>query len=124
MPLNECNPFNRPGQDVTGHATAAVTGKRCVAISGDREGGNIAVAHATAAGRIFGVAAFDAALDAKVPVIRGGIVPILAGAAIAAFEEVEVGVAGRVIPLAAGVAVGFAVTAAANDTDAQICLYQ
>ena len=50
-----------PGADITGVATSAITGKRCLKISGNRSGGNIAVAPADAAGRIVGVARDDAA---------------------------------------------------------------
>lgn len=132
---NDCIPFYEPGSTITADATAAVTGKRFLKISADRTagpglntsgaGGNLQVAHATAAGRICGVAGWDAAIGAKVAVIRGNsrVVPVLAGAAIAAFEQVEVGANGTAVPLAAGVAVGYAVTAAANATDAQISLY-
>lgn len=42
-----------PGADITGEATDAITARRFLAISGNRvSGGNIAVAHATAAGRV------------------------------------------------------------------------
>lgn len=122
---NECIPFYEPGGNVTGHASAAVTGKRCLKVSGDRTDGNIAVAHADAGGRIFGVADADAAQGKKVGVVRGPgfIVPIRAEAAVDAFEEVEVGTNGQVVPLDAGVPIGFAVTAALINTDAQIALY-
>lgn len=132
---NDCIPFYKPGADITGHASAAVTGKRFVKISGNRqsgpglastaEGGNYQINHATAAGRICGVAAHDAALGAKVTIVRGPgmVVPVRAEAAIAAFEEVEVGTNGQAVPKAAGVAVGYAMTAALINTDAEICLY-
>jgi hypothetical protein len=32
-------PYKKPGEDITGHATAAVVGKRFLAISGDRTSG-------------------------------------------------------------------------------------
>lgn len=132
---NECIPYYDDGDELTATCTAAVTGKRCVDISGDiesgpglsatTEGGNIQVAHATAAGTIIGVASYDAALGAKTTVLRGpGIVlPITAGASITAGEEVEVGANGTVIPLAAGIAVGKAFADAANGADAMIALY-
>jgi hypothetical protein len=100
---NEAIPYYTPGDVITAYATAAVTGKRFVKISGNRQagpalntsttGGNVSVNHATAAGRIFGVAAYDAAQDTLVPVHKtpGSIVPVTASGAIAAFEEVEVG---------------------------------
>lgn len=127
MALNECIPFYEDGDDITGIASAAVTGKRCVMISGNRSstGNVVPVAHATAAGRIFGVSGYDAAIGEFVRCIRGSkmVVPILAGAAINAFQEVEVGANGTVVPLAAGIAVGYAITHADNATDAQISLY-
>lgn len=127
MARNECIPFYEPGADISAICSAAVTGKRFVKISGDRSGGgsNLSVAHADAAGRKFGVSGYDGAIGEIINVKRspGIVVPVLAGAAIDAFEEVEVGAAGVAVPLAAGVAVGFAVTAAANAADAQISLY-
>lgn len=114
-----------PGRDITGRATAAVTGKRFVKISGNRSNGNIAVAHADAGGRIAGVSKYDAAIGAVVGVARGNsrVTYVAAGAALAAFDEVEVGVDGKAIKLAAGTPVGYAITAAANNTDAEISLY-
>lgn len=118
-----------PGVDLTCHATAAVTGKRFVAITGNRvaadNGGNISVAHATAAGRAFGVSKYDAPSGGKVGVMRGNsrVTFVTAGAALTANQEVEVGAAGVAVPKSAGVAVGFAVTAAANGADAEISLY-
>jgi hypothetical protein len=113
-----------PGRDVTGQATAAVTAKRLVAISGDRAAsGNLSVAHATAAGRAFGVAKHDAASGELVSVARGGVVKVTAMGAIAAFAEVQVGANGTATTLAAGKAIGYAVTGAADATDAQIALY-
>jgi hypothetical protein len=128
-------PFKEPGDRITGRTTAAVIGKRCLKISGDRtsgpglsatsEGSLYRVAHADAAGRIVGVAAWSAASGKDVTIVRGSktIVPIRAEANIAAFEEVQVGTAGQVIPLAAGVAIGYAMSAALANTDAEISLY-
>jgi hypothetical protein len=83
---NDCIPFKRPGLDVTGQAEGAITGKRCVQISGARtsgpglaataEGSNYVVGIPSTTGaagagkRIFGVAKYDAADGAKVGVIR------------------------------------------------------
>lgn len=132
---NDAIEFYAPGGYISAKATAPVTGKRCVKISGNRtsgpglsatsEGSNYQVAHADAAGRIFGVAAWDAATGALVKIIKdpGTIVPIRCSAAIAAFQEVEVGASGQVIPRASGVAIGYATTAALINTDAEICLY-
>lgn len=131
MAENVAIPFYEPGRSLTGQASAAVTGKRCLAITGDKTAdGNITVAHAAAAGRIVGVAEYDAAVGAKVGVLRGAglVVPIRAATALAAFQEVEVGADGQVIARDAvarpnAIAIGYAITAAAINTDAQINLY-
>jgi hypothetical protein len=137
---NDCIPFKRPGLDVTGQAEGAITGKRCVQISGARtsgpglaataEGSNYVVGIPSTTGaagagkRIFGVAKYDAADGAKVGVIRGNaIVPITAGGTIAAGAEVEVAADGRVIALAAGIAVGVACGAGTAGNDVEVALY-
>lgn len=113
-----------PGADVTAEASAAVTARRLVAISGNRaSGGNLAVAHATAAGRIFGVAGNDAAQGGLVTVVRDGIVRVDAGGNISAFAEVEVGAAGKVVAKSSGLAIGYALTQASNNTVAEIAFY-
>ena len=114
-----------PGRNITGRASAAVTGKRFLAITGNRSNGNIAVAHATAAGRVCGVSKYDAASGEIVGVIRGNsrVTHVTADGAIAAFAEVEVGTAGKAKALASGKAVGYALTAAADGADAEISLY-
>lgn len=126
MPTNECIPFYDPGATITAQTTAIVTGKRCVGISGNRAtDGNISVAHAAAGTRAFGVAAYDAASGAKVPVLRGSgrVVPITCSANIAANAQVEVTTNGQVATLAAGIAIGVCITAATSGNDAQISLY-
>lgn len=115
-----------PGRDVTAQATTAVIGGRAVAISGNRvDGGNLAVAPAPVGGRIFGVAKHDAAVGDLVSVARGNsrVVRIRAGGAIAANAEVEVGTAGVVVTKASGLAIGYAVTGAVENSAAQISLY-
>lgn len=114
-----------PGADITANATADVLAKRFVRVTGNRVGGNIAVAHAAAAGRIFAVAKHDAKSTELVSLARGAsrIVKVTAGSVIAAFAEVEVGADGKAIALASGKAVGYAVTGAASGSDAQISLY-
>lgn len=113
-----------PGADITAEATAAVNARRFLAISGNRvSGGNLAVAHATAAGRIFGVAGSDAAQGDLVTVVRDGVVKVTAGGNIAAFAEVEVGSNGQAVTKASGIAVGYALTAATSGNPAEISLY-
>src|SRR5580765_1435351 len=135
---NDCVPFFEPGQHLTATAKAAITGKRCVQIAGDRAGGpgftgvesrlyTVGMpntAGALGAGkRIFGVAGYDTPIGGDVKVIRGGIVPIKSGAAINAGVEVEVDANGQVITLAAGTPIGLAVAACASGADAEILLY-
>lgn len=127
---NECIPLYRPGGDVTCVATAAVTGKTFVDLSTApspalASGGNLRVTTATAAGNSFGVAAYDAASGARVPVIRnkGAVVPVTAGGTIAAGAEVEVGATGRAVTIAAGRARGRALEAATTGNDVFIELY-
>lgn len=114
-----------PGRDISGRAKTAVTGKRFLAIVGNRDGGNISVAHATAAGRVCGVSKYDAAADQIVGVARGNsrVTYVTAEGAIAAFAEVEVGTDGKAATLATGTPVGYAVTAATDGGDAEISLY-
>jgi predicted RecA/RadA family phage recombinase len=122
---NECIPFYEPGQRITGRAKAAIVGKRLVDISGNREDGLIGIAHATAAGKAFGVASHSAADGENVTVIgSGAVVPVTAtAAAIDAGDEVEVGADGKVLALASGVAVGVCVNGALANADAEIKLY-
>jgi len=128
-----------PGQDVTGQATAAVIGKRCVRISGARaykfnqlagtaDGNNYKVAHAAAGGAVFGVSKYDQpTIGGKVGVARGGIAPITCAANILAGQRVMSDATGQVIPWAsaaseANVAVGVAVDDALSGTDCEVAL--
>lgn len=122
---NECIPLYRPGADVTAVTTGAVTGKTFVAQSAALTTGLISVAAATAAGAVFGVAAYDAASGARVAVIRGpkSIVPVTAGGTIAYNAEVEVGSGGKAVTIASGIAVGRAVSAGTNNNDVYVSLY-
>lgn len=133
MPANEVIPFYRPGQDVTCKASVALTGKRLCAITGNRSGGpglsndlqNLYVVGLPAAGgRVLGVVGYDVGAGDPVPVKREGVLPIVAGANIAAFAEVEVDATGRVITKASGVAIGFCMTGVASGADAEIWLYR
>jgi len=125
---NECIPLFEFGP-VTCRTTAAVTGKRFVDISGAAnatDGTLIGVAHATAAGNAFGVAARDTASGARVSVEHrpGAILPVTCSAAITAGAEVEVATGGKAAPRNAGVAVGRAITTtSAADTDVFVELY-
>lgn len=122
---NELIAYKEPGADVTGTTSAAVTGKRCLAITGNMQtDGTLTVAHATAGDRICGVAKYDAGSGQRVGIARGPkVLPITAGGAIAAFAEVEVGTDGQVVTLAAGVPIGYVETAATSGQDARVNLY-
>lgn len=123
---NSSLPYYKPGDSVTGHVTSDVLGKHFVKISGNRStDGNLSVAPPTAAGRVYGVAGFDAVAGTKVAlhVGTGMIVPVVAAGNISAFAEVEVDGTGAVVTIASGKAVGFVVTGVTNGNDAQVCLY-
>jgi hypothetical protein len=124
---NECTPLFRPGADITCLTTGAVVGCTFVDISAARDTatGLIKVVTATAAGLSFGVAAYDAASGARVPVIRGkgSIVPVQFGGTVAAGAEVEVGTAGKAVTIASGKARGRAIEAGANGVTSLIELY-
>lgn len=123
---NECTPLFRPGRDITVLTTAAVTGKTFVDVSATRDAstGLIKVATAAAGAKAIGVAVRDAAIGTTVAILRGGILPVTAGGAIAAGAEVEVGASGRAITLASGKAVGKAVETGTNGNDVFIDLYE
>jgi uncharacterized protein DUF2190 len=113
-----------PGANIAAEATAAVTARRFVKISGNRTAaGNLAVAPAAAGDRAFGVAANDAATGQLVHVARGGVVKVIAAGVIAAGASVQVGAGGAVSTAAAGVVVGLAVTGAADGAVAEIAFY-
>lgn len=115
-----------PGKDITAEATAAVTARRFLAVSGNRTaGGNMAVAPAAAGSRTCGVAGNDAAAGGLVRVVRGNsrVVRVTASGVIAAGAEVQIGAGGTAATRAAGTAVGYALTGATDAADAEISLY-
>lgn len=125
---NDCIPHFEPGDRITCTPTAAVSGKRFVAISGNQQAdGTYSVSPPAAGGRVLGVAAWDAPIGGKVTVIKGAgyVLPVVLGAAgLAAGTEVQVDATGAVVALAAGRAVGFLMTAGgAAGTDGTVCLY-
>jgi len=122
---NECIPLYRPGQDITAVTTGAVTGKTFLDYSAAMTTGLPSVNTATAAGKVCGVAAYDAASGSRVAVIRGKgqIVPVTAGGTIAALAEVEVGATGRPVTFSAGVKVGRALTAGTSGNQMYVELY-
>jgi hypothetical protein len=123
---NECIPLYRPGHDLTCVTTGAVVGKTFVDYSAAMTTGLPSVNTATAAGKVAGVAAYDAASGSRVAVIRGKgqIVPMTCGAGgITALAEVEVGAAGKPVTFSAGVKVGRALSTAAAAAQIWIELY-
>lgn len=124
---NECIPLYDAGDDVPVHAEAAVTGCRFLAISDPQqgpvlaglsptsEGSNIVVSHCGAGAKAFGVSSYDSPAGDKLYAIRGNkLVPVLAGAAITAGQQVESDANGKAIPLNTGKANGMAVDDIAN----------
>lgn len=124
MPANEATPFHETS-DVTFLATAAVTGKRFVAPSNTRSGGNFRMAHCAAGEKPSGVAAYDVASGARGPQhgTPGKIVPVTASGAIAFGEEVEVGADGKAVVFDSGIKAGQAMNTVADAGDAEIKLY-
>lgn len=109
MPVNESIAFYDSGEDVTAFCEAAVTGRRFVAVSDPKkvasqalssgvDGGNIVVSPCGAGAKAFGVATYDAAINALVPVMRGHkIVQVDSGAALTAGDQVMSDATGRAI---------------------------
>jgi predicted RecA/RadA family phage recombinase len=143
---NDLVPYKRPGDDVTGIATSAITGKRCVQITGAKtaltEGlstvadGNLykvghpndagAAANGGASKYVFGVAKYDAAIGKQVGIVREGIVPIRCSAALTFGQKVMVAADGTVIPYVEGAgafAIGMACNSHGINTDAEIALF-
>ena len=127
---NESIPLFRPGQDVSAVASANVTGKRFVLLTGGLLPLTSAkslptAAHATAAGPIAGVSSYDAPSGSRFAIQRGrGLVAVVtAGGNFAALSEVEVGTNGQAVAKSAGVAVGRAWSAGSTGTDCFIELY-
>jgi hypothetical protein len=140
--MNECIPKYEPGADLTGHVNQAggVTGKRVLALKGDKRGveavsddttgGNVVVGYPARGGRHFGVSGYDAADTAEVKIVRGNgkVVPITASGALAYDAEVMSTADGRVETLDTGAvagarAIGRTIRSAANGADALVELY-
>jgi hypothetical protein len=118
MPNNEAVAYFDPGDDISAHCEAGVTGRRFVIISDPKQvasaalandtlGGNIVVSPAGNGARAIGIATYDALAGQKVPVMRGHkVVPVEAGAAMTAGDQVQSDASGRAITLAGGFACG------------------
>ena len=125
MATNPAVPFWDEGNSFTCHASAAVTGKRFVTVSGARVEGNPAVAHAagTATVRALGVSAYDAPAGTKVSVYRNGVVmPVTAAGAITAGAPVYSAADGRATATATGVILGYALDDTVDGADCPVAL--
>lgn len=117
MPTTEAVAYSDPGNDLTCYAFSAITGRRFVEVAGVKDvgsqalattgvGGNIPVKLATGAAlkKPLGVSAYDQATTGptgKVPVLRGKkVVPVEAGAAMTANDQVMSDGTGRAITYA------------------------
>lgn len=104
------------GDSVTCHASAALTGARCVAVTGIPIEFNIQVGPPAAGAKCIGVTATDAASGAKVGVhvAHGQIIPIEVGAGGVTFNDVlEATATGVVITRTTGIPVALATESAA-----------
>lgn len=119
---------------LTVKASAPITGRRFVTITGSETGygtlvntatgGNITAAPATAAATCSGVARYDAADGGQCQIVRSGsIVQVEASATITAGAEVQIATGGKSVVLSTGVAVGRAITDGAASTPHYVELY-
>lgn len=116
--------YLEPGQASTCRVGATpVTAKRFVKVGPGGVGNHPVVIHATAGGRIYGVAHFGGAVGAEISVLRQGTFEVTAGANLTAGQEVEVGANGVAIVLASGSPVGVVTADTANGNGAPITLY-
>jgi predicted RecA/RadA family phage recombinase len=125
---NDAIPFYEDGDELTCTATAAVTGKTFVVISGDRQAdGTLSVAPCGDNGRAFGVAMWNAAIGQRVTVHRiegHNVMPVTqTNAALAAGALVASAAGGLARVAAAGEHVlGTTVNGSPANADAQVAL--
>lgn len=131
MPFtNVLIPVFESDRKLTGRCTAAVRGRRFVAVAGDIPGGifgteNIRIRECGAGEKAVGISNHDGVLNEEIGMTNHSVVaPMPAGAAIVAGDEVESDAQGRPIPLATGRANGIAVSSQTTvDADVAIKLY-
>lgn len=151
MPANECIPYKTLADTFTARCSAAVVGKTFVVISGDRTGGGgggaegattvgvglsadaenvYKIATAGAGVKAVGVAGWDAAINTETKVYavgHGNILPVTAGGAFAAGEQVMSDAAGKAIAYVEGAGktpLGIAMTKSPGaGKDAEILVY-
>lgn len=122
MATNPAVPYWDNAETVTGHATAAVTGKRFATISGARVDDKPAVKHA-AVGAPAGVTAFDAAINTDVTLYQGTqVMPVTAAVAITAGDTLYSTADGSATNVAAGPVRGYAYDDAAAGADCPVKL--
>jgi predicted RecA/RadA family phage recombinase len=124
---NDLIPFKEDGERVTCTPSTAVVGMTLVVISGNANAdGTYTIAPAGAGGKVFGVACWDAPIGGKVTVVTvpsGHIVPILAGAVLAAGVSVTPDASGHAVVAAGDArACGIVITGAADEAYAMIQL--
>jgi hypothetical protein len=120
--VNDAIPYLEEADEVTVLPTAAITGKRFVVISGNRDATDNLIQAAPCGdnGRALGVAMWDAAIGKRVTVKT---MPVTAAAALAANQVVASDATGQARVAAAGErGLGLVVTGAAAGADAQIKL--
>ena len=124
---NVCIPYQEPaGRFSVKGVTAAITGGRFIAPANLERlisdySNNFQVVTATAAGPAIGVAAHDISVgEVGTCLSNGFIVPVIADGAIAGGARVEVGTAGKAKTIGTGVAVGIAMSPAADGEVAEI----
>ena len=130
MANNIAVPFWDEGNTITCHASAAVTGKRFVSISGARVEGNPRVAHVaqgTNGKTPLGVSGYDAPSGGKVSVYSapGIVMPVTASGTITAGDDVYSTADGKATSTSPGAGArpsGTALDDAADGTDAVIKL--
>jgi hypothetical protein len=108
MPTNECVPFFKPGQDITGILSADLGGKRFVVPVPGGRGGQPHIGYPTAGGPACGVLGHDGVEGQAVHYNVGGTLPVVAAVDITAGTLVESDAEGRAIPLATGRPLGLA----------------
>lgn len=99
MARNPSVPYWDHAHTLTAHAASALAGKRFVAIDGPRTDGNPTVDYPAAGAKVFGVTAYDVLAGGKVTLHHDPalIVPVTAGAAVAAGALVTSDAEGRAV---------------------------
>jgi predicted RecA/RadA family phage recombinase len=124
MAVNEAVPYWDPADTFTAHAATDIVGKRFVSIVGARVDGNPRVSHTgAAAGKCVGVSAYNVPAGGKLTIHHQPaiVVPVTAGAAIAAGDLVKSDANGKAVPQGgAGVIQGMALDDAALGADCPI----